>query len=232
MKPIVLITGEEGFDPLSGTANFLLNRKYSNYVSKAGGLPFMPEDVRMAKEYVGLADGLLLTHGPDVHRGRYGEYYTGFKEIQQVCAARDDFEFTLFSLFFEAKKPVLGIGRGMQIINTALGGTLHLKGEHNETLQDSILEPPKDIYVDHQTKLYATLGSKLPLYLLDFQRINKLGINVKPVAFFENESVEALEHEFLPIFGIGWNPLNEKSLPLNHLLFHYFIQLCKGDEKI
>jgi len=226
-KPIILITGEEGFDPSFGTANFVINRKYTGYVAKNGGLPLMPEDVRVAKEYVELADGLILSHGPGIHRGRYGQFYTDFKEMQDICSTRDDFEFTLFSLFMEAGKPVLGIGRGMQIINTALGGTFYLeKRESDQDLSGEL----KAVYPESKSRFFALSETSFPAELLKIPRISKLGINMRPTAFSEKECIEALEHDDLPILGIGWNPLNENTEEQNHSLFHYFIQICKGAE--
>ncbi|WP_024294675.1 gamma-glutamyl-gamma-aminobutyrate hydrolase family protein [Lacrimispora indolis] len=230
-KPVILITGEEGFDPSFGTANFIMNRKYTGYAAKNGGLPFMPEDIRMAKEYVELSDGLILSHGPDIHRGRYGQYYTDFKEMRDICSTRDDFEFTLFTLFAEAGKPVLGIGRGMQVINTALGGTLYLPdSKKKKELDQDLSGELKFVYPEPKSRLFALSGSSFPAELFKIPGISKLGINMRPTAFSEKECIEALEHDDLPILGIGWNPLNENTGAQNHSLFHYFIQICKGAE--
>lgn len=190
----------------------------------------MPEDIRKSKQYARFADGLILTHGPDIHRGRYGRYYTGFRELKSVCSTRDDFEFTLFREFSDAKKPVLGIGRGMQIINAASGGTLHLPDDRAEVRQPALSEETQ-IRTEPHTGINSALGDKLSVNLLDYQKVERLGLNLRPAAFTGSKTVEALEHEFLPISGIGWNPLNEKYAERNHSLFEYFIQLCKGDEK-
>ena len=230
-KPVILITGEEGFDPSFGTANFIINRKYTGYVAESGGLPFMPEDIRSARDYVELADGLILSHGPDIHRGRYGQYYTDFKEMQDISSTRDDFEFTLFSQFFRAGKPVLGIGRGMQIINTALGGSLYLPdSKKNEGFKQDLSGELKALYPEPKSRLFELLGNSFQAELFKSPRISKSGINMRPAAFWKQEYVEALEHDDLPILGIGWNPLNEMTRDQNHSLFHYFIQLCKGGE--
>ncbi len=67
-------------------------------------------------------DGLLLTGGPDVHPGRYDKQSdTSRCEIDE---ARDTLEFTLIKKAFKKKMPILGICRGQQILNIALGGSL------------------------------------------------------------------------------------------------------------
>lgn len=67
-------------------------------------------------------DGLLLTGGPDVHPGRYDKLYdTSRCEIDEI---RDTLEFALIKKAFEKNLPILGICRGQQILNVALGGSL------------------------------------------------------------------------------------------------------------
>jgi hypothetical protein len=121
-KPRIAITGEEVVEPMGGSPVFVLSRRYGAAVARAGGLPLMPGDVRLAGDYAEIADGLILTHGPAIHRGRYGKYYLSFEEMRGLSISRDGFEFSLFREFHRRNKPVLGIGRGMDIINIALGG--------------------------------------------------------------------------------------------------------------
>jgi gamma-glutamyl-gamma-aminobutyrate hydrolase PuuD len=122
MKPRIAITGEECVEPSRGLQLFVLSRQYAAAVSRSGGLPFMPADVRLAEEYGDIADALILTAGPPVHRSRHGGYYRSSEEMAGVSITRDEFEFSLFYAVSRRNKPVLGIGRGMDIINIALGG--------------------------------------------------------------------------------------------------------------
>lgn len=234
MKPIILITGEEGFDPDFGAQNFVISRKYSDYIAKSGGLPLMPEDIRVANEYVKLAKGLLLTDGPNIHRGRYRKYYTRWEDMKSVCSTRDDFEFTLFKLFYEAGKPIFGIGRGMQIINVALGGDLFIEDEKKvsskETEQDSDTAGPKhNIILKEHTKLNSIIGNQLSAYSFNSQKVDHVGKGLIISAYSQNSDIEAFEHETLPIYGIQWHPKTVENEDINDLLFHSFIELCKGD---
>lgn len=237
MKPTILITGEEGFDPNFGALNFVLNRKYSDYIARSGGLPLMPEDIRVAKEYVQLADGLLLTDGPNIHRGRYQKYYTKFEDMMSVCSTRDDLEFTLVKLFIEAKKPILGLGRGMQIINVALGGNLFVEDEKKEPSKElspesKVAEVEHEISLEHQTKLYSIIGEKIDAYSFNTQKVDHLGDGLIVSAYSQNSDIEAIEHDTLPICGIQWHPRTVKDEDKNNAFFNYFIELCKEDAEL
>ncbi|WP_367884549.1 gamma-glutamyl-gamma-aminobutyrate hydrolase family protein [Thermococcus sp. JCM 11816] len=74
-----------------------------------------PEDV------IEVADGILLVEGPDIHPRFYGEDPS--LSLRDVDVAKDEFEITLVKLAIDGGEiPILGVGRGMQIINVALGG--------------------------------------------------------------------------------------------------------------
>ena len=111
---------------------------YANFVEKAGGIPvLMPFylDQKNIKDFVGLLDGLLITGGDDV-----GPYLNGedlIKESALINYKRDTQEVALMKYVFEKTDiPVLGVCRGMQLINVAMGGTL---------VQDIPSERPSDI---------------------------------------------------------------------------------------
>ena len=120
MKPIILISGEDGFDHRSGSPHLLVSRNYPNAVSQAGGVPVLATDIRAAKEYVEIADGLLLTHGPVIHPARFGQVALSFDDIKGFSDTRDDLDFTLCRAFLEAGKPVMAIGRGAKVLNITL----------------------------------------------------------------------------------------------------------------
>jgi putative glutamine amidotransferase len=194
--PVVLISGEEGVDPLAGVPHFVLSRKYSDAVAAGGGLSLMPQHIGCTEDYVRLADALILTEGPPIHRGRYGKYYTDFAGLMAVSPTRDDFEFTLFRAFLKAGKPVLGIGRGLTIINAALGGTL--------------LDLPKDEAAQGNTVLNDTrLGKVLrelpPAAESGGPVIEKLAPDLRVWAKAANKIIEGIEHATLPVFGVRWH---------------------------
>jgi putative glutamine amidotransferase len=117
----------------------LLARNYVDAVQLAGGLVLMlPPDAELVEnpdEVLDLIDGLVLVGGADIDPASYGQ--EAHEATVETVPERDLFEIALVNAAIEREKPVLGICRGMQLINVARGGTLlqHLPehfghGEH------------------------------------------------------------------------------------------------------
>lgn len=104
----------------------LLSRSYVEAVQSAGGLALMlPPDERLLdrpEEALDLIDGLLLAGGADIDPATYGQQ--AHPETVETVPERDRFEIALVRAAVERDMPVLGICRGMQLINVAYGGTL------------------------------------------------------------------------------------------------------------
>ena len=94
-------------------------------ITKSGGLPIVLPTVAAenAASYVDLFDGLLLLGGFDVDPTFYGQ--EPHFELGETFRKRDLFEIALLKATIEAGKPIMGICRGLQLINAGLGGTLY-----------------------------------------------------------------------------------------------------------
>jgi putative glutamine amidotransferase len=105
----------------------LLPSNYVEAVQRAGGLALMlPVDARLVEspdEVLELIDGLVLAGGADIDPSFYGE--PAHAETVDTVPERDACELALTRAAIERDMPVLGICRGMQLINIARGGTLH-----------------------------------------------------------------------------------------------------------
>ncbi|MBG0856615.1 gamma-glutamyl-gamma-aminobutyrate hydrolase family protein [Streptomyces spinoverrucosus] len=183
----------------------LLPAGYPRLVQRAGGLAAMlPPDVpERAAAAVARLDGLAIAGGPDVEPARYGaerDARTG-----PPARERDAWELALIDAALAARVPLLGICRGMQLLNVALGGTLvqHLDG-HAEVV---------GVFGRHAVKpvpgtLYAGLvpeETSVPTY--HHQSVDRLGTGLVVSAHAADGTVEAVE---LPgehwVLGVQWHP--------------------------
>lgn len=133
----------------------LLPYSYIRAVSAAGGTPILlaPDPVITAEPeaVLDLLDGLLLAGGADVDPSRYGaEPHT---ETKGTVPERDDFEIALAAAALARRLPVLGVCRGMQILNVARGGTLtqHLPDDLGH--EDHRRTPGSFADADHDVEL-------------------------------------------------------------------------------
>src|SRR6056297_3446590 len=132
---------------------------YINAVYRAGGTPIIipPFDsTTHLKEYIDLIDALVLSGGEDVAPESYGE--NKVIELENINPDRDKWEISLFKAAYKAEIPILGICRGMQLINVSLGGSLYQDIDHQLNCDFSHL--PLDSkkrenleYVSHQINI-------------------------------------------------------------------------------
>lgn len=118
---------------------------YLDGLRAAGALPLMvplEADEADAQQIFSLCDGLLLTGGHDVDPALYGQAPESF--CAPPCPRRDALERTLFHRFRQGGKPILGICRGVQLINALMGGTLYqdLPAQKPDALPHVMHSPP------------------------------------------------------------------------------------------
>jgi putative glutamine amidotransferase len=103
----------------------LAAQTYLDAVECSGGQPLVlaPSPNADAGQLIGVLDGLLLAGGTDIEPEFYGSPAT--ERMEETNAGRDEFELRIATAALECDIPVLGICRGLQILNVATGGTLH-----------------------------------------------------------------------------------------------------------
>ncbi|MBL3807592.1 gamma-glutamyl-gamma-aminobutyrate hydrolase family protein [Streptomyces diastaticus] len=183
----------------------LLPAGYPALVRAAGGLVAMlpPDAPERAGAVVARVDGLVIAGGPDVEPARYGaerDPRTG-----PPAPARDAWELALIDAALSLGTPLLGICRGMQLLNVALGGTLvqHLDGHTGGT----------GVFGSHPVKpvpgsRYAAAvpeESAVPAY--HHQCVDELGRGLSVSAQADDGTVEAIETAGEPwVLGVQWHP--------------------------
>ncbi|MFK8242787.1 MULTISPECIES: gamma-glutamyl-gamma-aminobutyrate hydrolase family protein [unclassified Facklamia] len=217
MKPVIGITGN--ISQLSGNQGAPLTVNYSplgfsQAIELAGGspiiLPIMNED--NAEAIISIVDGLLLTGGEDVSPHFYNE------EPRMVIGAtspeRDRSEILLMKEAMRQNKPILGICRGMQLINVVLGGTLYQDLSENEQITIQHVQKTKPHHPTHSivVKENSHIASifKTGDYVNSFhhQVLKDIAPGLSITAWSPDNVPEAVElfENHQSILGLQWHP--------------------------
>ena len=189
--------------------------RYENYrraVEAAGGT------VRFGGTPEG-CDALLLPGGGDMEPWRYGQSNTASRGLEPE---RDTAELMLLERFTAAGKPVLGVCRGIQVINVFFGGTLcqDLPGHSAVDGHDSF-----HTVRTARSPLLAVCGPLCRVNSAHHQAADAPGRGLRAVQWAEDGAVEAVCHDCLPVWGVQWHP---ERLPgeLGGRLLRAFLALC------
>jgi putative glutamine amidotransferase len=213
----------------AGAPMTALNEVYTRAVARAGAVPViipvgLPDEILQA--LLPHVDGVLFSGGGDVETSRY--HGLDHPCVGDVDPDRDRIEVLLVEQVVQRGTPFLGICRGIQVINVALGGTLysHILDQHAGALKhDYYPDYPRD-YPAHEVTI--TTGSRLaeilgvtqvPTNSLHHQAIQQPAPGLRVLAHAPDGIVEAVEYTGHP-FGLGvqWHPeWMPDSLPMQAL---------------
>jgi putative glutamine amidotransferase len=183
---------------------------YVTSVEGAGGRALLvPPSEDGVEETLEALDGLILSGGEDLHPEHYGA--DPHAETQQTRPERDRAELALLEGALARDMPVLAICRGSQVLNVGLGGDLdqHLpdslgSDRHKHTPGEFA---DHDVDLEEGSRLAGLLGERAPVKSHHHQGYGRLGDGLKPVAWAEDGTIEALE---LPekrfALGVLWHP--------------------------
>ncbi|MGD8367562.1 MAG: gamma-glutamyl-gamma-aminobutyrate hydrolase family protein [Desulfobacterales bacterium] len=246
MQPLIAITCSRKIGGAWGEydAGHFMDYTFCNYsraVAACGGAPVLiptDSDQRSLHRILRAADGLLLSGGPDVHPGFYGEEpIPGLGEIDEPL---DRMEIAAVRAALAENLPVLAVCRGIQVLNIALGGTVY---------QDIGSQVPEAIgHRQQAAKSVPTHSVRIerPSLLFDILRRRNIRVNgrhhqaVKDVAEGLQvagrapdglvEAVFSPRHPF--VLGVQWHPegLFETD-PLSRKLFSAFVKAAKSTER-
>ncbi|GGV28434.1 gamma-glutamyl-gamma-aminobutyrate hydrolase [Actinomadura cremea] len=190
----------------------LLPVSYVRSVERAGGVPVLlppMASLRGVGTLVGRLDGILLAGGADVDPELYGA--ERHAETDPPQPQRDRFELALARAVVDADVPFLAIGRGMQVLNVARGGTLvqHLPEAvgHERHAPDPGRMGPHPVRISPSSVIGKVLGESADVPALHHQAVGRLGKGLAAVAWAEDQVVEAAElqgHRFG--LAVQWHP--------------------------
>ncbi len=189
--------------------------RYVKAVVASGGapvvLPFDP-DVAIYETLLPNIDGFVLSGGQDIDPVRYGETIT-YGKAEELAPGREEVEYLILSFARQYDVPVLGICRGMQMINVAFGGALYQDlgaqsgcSGHWQTVDYSC--PTHHVRIETDSKLGHILGvSEGFVNSMHHQGIRELAPALSAAAFGEDGVIEAVEAPGLTfMMGIQWHP--------------------------
>ena len=234
-KPVIGLTGS--FKTESENPQHFLNESYFHAIRHFGGIPLLIPVLAEQSELEYLAnqlDGLLLTGGNDLDPIRFGEPL--LNDTVVIAAERDQGEYALLDLVMKKGIPVLGICRGIQVMNVYCGGTLY---------QDIPTQIPTPIHhrmekPNHRTCHSCLIDPDTPLHTLTgrdeigvnshhHQAVKDLAPNLACMGRSEDGIIEAVFDPHKPFFwGVQWHPeriwdIEEGSARI----FEAFITACK-----
>ncbi|MHA6764472.1 gamma-glutamyl-gamma-aminobutyrate hydrolase family protein [Streptacidiphilus sp. PAMC 29251] len=226
-RPLIGITTyltPAGWGVWAGKQAVLLPVQYSAQVQAAGGIAVLlaPDDPATAPDVLSRLDGLVVSGGPDVDPARYGAQPDPRTDPPGV--ERDAWELALITAALAQGLPLLGICRGMQLLNVACGGDLvqHLP----DLVGHESHSPAPGVYAAHPvtpvpgTRLADVIGAEprnVPTY--HHQAVRRLGSGLTASAHHGDGTVEAVEGPGFTL-AVQWHPEQGSDLRLAEALVH------------
>ncbi len=204
-----------------------LNHEYVRAVERAGGLPMIVpiiESRPLLERFVALLHGLVITGGPAVTDGLIGELPDDIDPTDPVRARSDA---AVLRAFLEARRPVLGICYGMQLLNAVHGGTIYADAQQN--LEHALSHSEKRggdmhrIDVEETSALHSVLKCKaIDVNTRHIQAIATVAEPFRVGARAPDGVIEAIENEDGTVLGVQFHP--EKMGDSMQPLFRHLVE--------
>ncbi len=240
-RPLIGVpTGREKSQRFFGLALYIMNQTYVRTLEDLGALPVLIPLQMSEATLQGIferLDGLLLPGGEDLDPSTYcAERHP---QLGPTDNERDRTELLLTEWALAEGMPILGLCRGVQVINVACGGTLYqdLHSERPDFAKHDYFPPNYErfrishgINIELESRLAQALGTVHDVNSMHHQGIDRLGNGLRAVATSEDGLVEAVEVPELPFaLGVQWHPeeLAKSDLHSNSL-FYNFVRASAG----
>jgi putative glutamine amidotransferase len=210
---------------------YLVSQDYCRAIIAAGAIPvLLPHEPDLIDGMLGRLAGVLFTGGVDIHPQAYGE--SPHPLLGATDAARDAFELALFPrIWHETAMPVLGVCRGLQLLNVGLGGTLwqdlpsQRPGHVHHSQNDHRYKAVHPMRIASESQLGGLLGKVIAVNSLHHQGIKDLAPGLEAMAWSPDGLVEAVEAPGHPFrLAMQWHPENLATVyPEFHKVFARFV---------
>ena len=211
---------------------------YIQAVERAGADAVIVPPGPGACHVLDLVQGIVLVGGGDICPSRYSaQRHASCYGIDPV---RDATELAVLEGAMKTRHPVLAICRGMQLINVALGGTLHqhlpeVVGEN--VVHRVVRESAELVAVDHEVRLEASCliaevcgAPRITIASTHHQAVDRLGAGVRAVGWADDGVVEAIAIDGHPqVLAVQWHPeLTAAQDPRQQSLFDWLVKQASG----
>ena len=235
--PIIGITSYRQDDD-KGLPVLSLGEAYVKAISQVGGLPVLiPLGILQSeiKALITHLDGILLSGGGDVAPALFGA--EDHPEVISVDPDRDRVEIQLVQMGIEKGLPFLGVCRGIQILNVALGGTLytHIPDQLDGAVHHPYIPGKPRDYLAHDVRIEPNSllseilsQSQVMVNSMHHQGIARLATGLRPAAYAPDGLIEAVELENYR-FGLGvqWHPECLTQYESMRAVFRYFVEASR-----
>ncbi|WP_328996714.1 gamma-glutamyl-gamma-aminobutyrate hydrolase family protein [Kribbella sp. NBC_01245] len=187
----------------------LLPRVYLDAIDAAGGVPLLLPPVGTDPDVLDILDGLVIAGGCDIDPAGYGA--EAHPETVDTRPGRDQHEAILIHAALQRDLPLLAICRGLQMLNVALGGTLHqhlpdVVAHHNHRPEPAVFGST-EVKIEPDSLTYDVLGDTTTVQCYHHQAIDKVAKELRVTARSGDGTIEAVE---LPgkgfALGVQWHP--------------------------
>ncbi len=216
---------------------YYINDEYCAIISKLGGLPILlpyTNNEELIIEQVNMCDGILLPGGDDITPYLYGEEPN--LKLGECNEEMDCYHISLAKETIRVNKPILGICRGIQLLNIIHGGSVYMDISYFEGTPILHMQVGRRKDLCHMVDF--TEGSKLHQYFGDsiltnsyhHQAVSRIGEGLEITARTRDGLIEGIEnHNLKYCVGVQWHPeIMAMHTETMHPLFSDFIEHCRN----